>query len=91
MGGIKDKKKRKDRKGEGMTPEKMTGYNAMGRLQEAAEQINEAANDYPIPAIECKGLPEAVRADLSTAALKIQIALRWLERSGAQTNPAKIK
>ena len=93
MGDEKDTKGNlkglKHRKGE-MTRAKVEGYNAKKDLQEAAAQVNEAVNDYLLPITTDMKLDNDLRADVATATVKLQMALRWLEAWGAGTEPVRL-
>lgn len=73
-----------------MTKARESGYNAKRDLKEAASQVNEAVNDYLLPITGDYKIEDNLRADIATATLKLQIALRWLEAWGSETEPNRL-
>jgi len=73
-----------------MSKAKADGYNAKRDLKEAATQVNEAVNDYLLPITGDYKIEDNLRADIAAATVKLQIALRWLEAWGSETEPNRL-
>lgn len=85
------KKNRKGFRTEGeMTAPKPNGYNTFKDIREAAARVNDAVNDYLLPIVTDYKVNEQTRADVATATVELQIAMRWLEGLGAGTRPIRL-
>lgn len=73
-----------------MARAKENGYNAKRDLKEAGGQVNDAVNDFLLPITTDYKIPADVRADVAAATVKLQMALRWLEAWGSETEPIRL-